>query len=451
MTREDVLAKQPRNVLVGRERVRVQANVLRVPAMSSPAVLCVWSAERKLADLSDQTCPPVAQRSHDSIVPPAKEAAGSGGLAPERSGGQAFRLLSRLEVRTCRCRSVKDRSLGCSFRAPHPVGRGRRLETRTSRGRSRSRRRPGAALAGSTQGTWRLLPKAPVAPTEGLSGAWTGKEMLLFGRVTRRAKDGAVLGRLDAAASYNPVLDTWRRLPSPMPTTGFADTSSVWTGKEMLVWGQGTREAFNPRTNRWRRLPSSKLLAVHDGFGLVVWTGREMIGWGGGCCGDAFDDGVAYNPTNEPLEGAGSLAPGRAQRPIGAWTGRELIVLVGGIDPDGNPWPARLARAAAYSPSTNTWRRIAPLPEPRNGATALWDGREALVVGGSGTETGLAGDRRIRLQPDHRPLATTSSDGIRPRELRSGLDGEASAALGRNISHRATADTAAWPRVRPRG
>ncbi len=60
------------------------------------------------------------------------------------------------------------------------------------------------------------------------------------------------------------------------------------------------------------------------------------------------------------------------------------MIFVVGLNPDGKPWPARLARAAAYNPATNHWRRIATLPEPRGGATAVWDGHELLVVGGAG-------------------------------------------------------------------
>jgi len=36
-----------------------------------------------------------------------------------------------------------------------------------------------------------------------------------------------------------------------------------------------------------------------------------------------------------------------------------------------------------YDPATDTWRRIAPLPAPRGGANAVWDGHEILVVGGA--------------------------------------------------------------------
>src|SRR3982751_5306259 len=131
-----------------------------------------------------------------------------------------------------------------------------------------------ATLTGS--GTWRRLPAAPIAPNAALTSVWTGKELLVFGREERRAKDGAVLERANVAAAYTPRTGTWRRLPSPGATGSFLHYSSAWTGREMLVWGQGTREAFDPRTNRWRRLPASRLLSVHDGYGLVAWTGREL-------------------------------------------------------------------------------------------------------------------------------------------------------------------------------
>ena len=112
-----------------------------------------------------------------------------------------------------------------------------------------------------------------------------------------------------------------------------------------------------------------------------MWTGREAIGWGGGCCGDAFASGAAYNPTTDGYRmlARSPLAP--SQRPVGAWNGRELLLFVSGYDPEGKRWPARFARAAAYNPATNTWRRLAPLPNTslRFASSAVWDGREVLV------------------------------------------------------------------------
>jgi hypothetical protein len=248
----------------------------------------------------------------------------------------------------------------------------------------------GTAFAGSSApvGTWARLPTAPITPNDvGLTSAWTGTRMLVVARQTRRAKDGAVLAREEVAASFDPATRTWQRLPAPPSRGDFAGYSSAWTGRELLVWGQGMRAAFDPAANRWRALPSSPLLSVHDGFGLVAWTGRELIGWGGGCCGDAFSDGVAYDAATNRWRPLAPSPLAGSQHPIGAWTGRELIVLVGRLDPNGKPWPRRLARAAAYDPARNTWRRIAPLPSARDGATAVWDGRELLVVGGLGPGT----------------------------------------------------------------
>jgi len=240
-----------------------------------------------------------------------------------------------------------------------------------------------ATAAGPLPGSWRPLPKAPIAPNDGgVASVWTGRQMFVFGR-SATIKQGAHFNRMNIAAAYDPARNAWRRLSPPGPTSGFMDNDAVWTGKEVLVFGQGTRLGYNPRTNRWRRLPHSPLLSIHDGYGIVVWTGREMIGWGGGCCGDAFSDGVAYNPTTNRWRALAPtpLAGGHA---LGAWTRRELVLFVGNLNPDtGKPWPARLARAAAYNPATDTWRRIAPLPAPRGGASVVWDGHEILVVGGS--------------------------------------------------------------------
>src|SRR5437764_1283447 len=206
------------------------------------------------------------------------------------------------------------------------------------------------AGAATFPGTWRPLPKAPIVPDDGgFASAWTGREVLVFGRHRRTALDARgnpyIVGRTNVAAAYDTARKTWRRLSPPKPTPSFMDNDAVWTGKEALVWGQGTRLAYNPAKNRWRRLPGSPLLSVHDGHGLVVWTGREMIGWGGGCCGDAFPDGVAYNPrTNRwsalprpPLRGR--------MEPTAVWTGRSLIVWGGARR------GKQLLDGAAYTPA----------------------------------------------------------------------------------------------------
>ncbi len=246
---------------------------------------------------------------------------------------------------------------------------------------------PPAALAsgsGTLPGTWRRLPAAPVVPDDSrLVSAWTGSQLLVFGRAQLTPPWSR-----NFAAVYDPKGESsWREATPPRGRKGNFEGQygGVWTGTELLVVGPTIGHAFNPATNRWRRLPSAR---AHAG-GIAVWTGREMITWGGGCCGDASKDGAAYDPRANRWRALppSPLAP--SQAPAAAWDGHELIVVVGPLDPDGRPWPAGLARAAAYDPATRVWRRIAPPPAPRSGASAIWDGREVLLVGG--TAAPLAG------------------------------------------------------------
>jgi hypothetical protein len=233
-----------------------------------------------------------------------------------------------------------------------------------------------SGLAASPEpGTWKPLPAAPISPEfNARTSVWTGKEMLVFGRDQQTALDANghpyATGALNVAAAYNPSTSSWRKLSPPTKTSGFLSLSSIWTGKEMLVWGQGTHLAYNPTTDRWRQLPGSRLLSVHDGFGTVVWTGREAIGWGGGCCGDAFSDGVAYNPASNSWRALPRAPLPGSQHPLGVWTGKAFIVVLG-------------KRAAAYDPARNTWRRIATPPTHNANATTVWAGQEVVVAGSS--------------------------------------------------------------------
>ncbi len=234
---------------------------------------------------------------------------------------------------------------------------------------------PALAAADTVAGTWQKVPPAPAAVFG--AGVWSGKQLLVVGR--KPFKPIAV------AESYDPAAKTWRQLAAPPPklSSDFMCCKVVWTGKRLLAFGAFTAAAFDPATNSWQSL-GSKLPG-----GIIVWTGRDAIGWGGGCCGDANADGAAYNPSTGAFRklARSPLAPN--QRPLGAWTGRELVLSVSGTAPDGKPYPARYARTAAYNPAKNSWRRLSPAPA--NGAAAVWDGRDLLVVGaGTNRRTALA-------------------------------------------------------------
>ena len=283
-----------------------------------------------------------------------------------------------------------------------------------------------SSLLGSSSTTkaesWRVLPRAPIAFEAGHTSVWTGTELILSG-LTGGAADGNLELAREAAIAYNPSTRAWRRLASPPETERYCRRSAVWTGKEMLVWGCSLL-GYDPSADQWRRLPRPT-----SGAGIVAWTGRELIGWGGGCCGDASADGQAYDPETETWRSLADSPLAPEQQPLGAWTGRELVLFVSGMSAvDGTPFPDELARAAAYDPETDTWRRIAPLPEARRGASAVWTGHEILFVGGragagSPARVGLAynpatnGWRRLPAMETGRMGAVAAWTGQPPADL----------------------------------
>jgi N-acetylneuraminic acid mutarotase len=264
---------------------------------------------------------------------------------------------------------------------------------------------PAVALAGSAStvpGTWRVLASEPIALPYGAS-AWTGSRLIVFGRrpLTTKTYNPSA----NAAMEFDPARNTWTTLtPPPRVGESPACCRALWTGRQLLVFGAGVR--YRPSAGAWRVLHASLPL------GIVAWTGREAIGWGGGCCGDAQSNGAAYDPATDASRvlPRSPLAP--SQDPVGAWDGRELLLLVSGYGPDGRPYPTGLARAAAYDPAADTWRRLAPLPA-RLAGSAAWSGRELILAGaGARGRAAFAYDpssdrwRRLARLPSARPGAT---------------------------------------------
>jgi hypothetical protein len=189
-------------------------------------------------------------------------------------------------------------------------------------------------------GSWTLLPRAPIAAQADRASAWTGRHLLLLGR--------------RAFTAYEPQRNTWRALTPPRP----GHYRMAWTGKEALAWGQAAL-AYD---GSWRPLPKAPVAAP----AIVAWTGRELIGWG-------RSGGAAYRPAVKRWR----RLPAAPFLGSAAWTGRELINVSG-------------SRAAAFVPAKG-WHMLPSPPESRDGAGAVWDGHELLVVGGDDAPTvGLA-------------------------------------------------------------
>jgi hypothetical protein len=229
-----------------------------------------------------------------------------------------------------------------------------------------------AGTSSPTVGTWRLLPTAPHIGTM-TESVWTGTEMLLFGQAMTGTRNTVV------GAGYNPATRQWRTLrPAPPIQVYEGGIRAVWTGSQVVVNGAGFNTAYDPAANAWRALSEP---GGSSRYSVFVWTGRLVLGWGGGCCGAFSADGAQYDPASDtwrPLP----PAPLSGRDTVGAWTGRELIIA------GGNDSSRAFRDAAAYNPVTRTWRRLPALPAARGFATATWSGSELLLVGGWGPPAG---------------------------------------------------------------
>lgn len=238
---------------------------------------------------------------------------------------------------------------------------------------------PGAVpgTASSRAGTWRLLPSAPVTKSPGqISAVWTGHEMIIHGIYSRSI--GGIRG---VTFAYRPATRTWVRLANGPSRASAYETTDVaaWTGSRMLVPGQ-TSAIYNPAANTWRQIP----LAPMSMLGAVTgWTGHQFLAWGGTCCEDNSHDGFAYNPASSTWDKLPTAPLSIRRYASGTWTGRELVV-AGGFKLSPSHSSTYFRDAAAYNPATGQWRKIAPMPRREAGATAVWDGKEILFIGGAG-------------------------------------------------------------------
>jgi hypothetical protein len=155
-------------------------------------------------------------------------------------------------------------------------------------------------------------------------------------------------------------------------------------------------EAASPLAGSWKLLPQAPI--GPQAGARAAWTGRELLVLGNKA-------GAAYDPRRSSWRKLGSrqldryrLAwPRRAPFPTRAgrrrlpplpesregadavWDGTELLV-VGGKDAP--------KQGFAYDPKANRWRRLAPMDSGRAHAAAVWTGTRLLVWGG---ETGRPG------------------------------------------------------------
>jgi hypothetical protein len=131
----------------------------------------------------------------------------------------------------------------------------------------------------------------------------------------------------------------------------------------------------------------------------MTWTGEELI-VGGGAGGDPDDGLLVDDPLAwRPGDGFRSIAPPPGPvrtRQAAVWTGRELIVWSGTTRPFG-VGEGLLASAAAYDPTSDTWRKLADSPAGLGKVRATGAVVDGLVAFGGGAAPDADDDARIAL------------------------------------------------------
>lgn len=170
------------------------------------------------------------------------------------------------------------------------------------------------------------------------------------------------------------------------------DSTAVWTGSEMLVFGDAQAPTsgvpgsfgglrYTPATDSWR--PMSRVGQFSNQYyNEGVWSGSELLLYGG-ChpnpsnpnlliCSDKI--GARYNPTTDTWRSMSMTnAPSVDVTRNLQWLGNRMFAWGGG---------SGAGAAATYDPVSNTWTPASAPPESRHEHYSLWTGAEVLFFGG---------------------------------------------------------------------
>ncbi|HXY45032.1 MAG TPA: hypothetical protein VEH29_12670, partial [Acidimicrobiales bacterium] len=172
--------------------------------------------------------------------------------------------------------------------------------------------------------------------------------------------------------------DTWSAIPTA-PLAARSGEATVWTGKQMIVWGgeaaystsyvvgdlyeppaYADGAAYNPRTRTWTRLSPAPLSPRYDV--ASVWDGHAFFVWGGQGGGAAesntyFADGARYNPTSHRWKRLPPAPLSGRSDATAFWDGSQVVIIGGYGFAD-----LGLVNGATFDPTTNRWRLLPPLP-----------------------------------------------------------------------------------------
>lgn len=219
--------------------------------------------------------------------------------------------------------------------------------------------------------------RAPPEIRNGAAQVWTGSKLLVWGGYPGFSELDVVNSGLMFDASFN----TWGPIP-PAPIPGRSFPASAWTGSELLVWGGwsgrsgseflegflGDGAAYDPVSDSWRTLPPAPIDARAP---LSVWTGRELLVWGTSFrVEDRPRDGAAYDPESDSWRTI-AQSPIELTDATAVWSGTQMIVFGAALH-GGNFPETPTAIGAAYDPASDSWRQLPDSDIDPNANTASW-------------------------------------------------------------------------------
>ncbi len=213
---------------------------------------------------------------------------------------------------------------------------------------------------------WQTLNSPTAIPgLQESSAVWTGTEMIVWGSVEN--------GYATGGGRYNPSNNSWVPIPTNGPPAAGFGHYAIWTGSEMILWGvepPSGSGVYNPQSNSWRALNLDNAPG-HVRGATVVWTGTEMIVWNG-----PVKSGGRYNPVTDQWSPVSTIGSPPPDPTLSVWSGTEMIV-----------WNQNTSSGGRYNPASNTWRPISTNGSPRSCVSAVWTGMEMFVIGQSGRES----------------------------------------------------------------
>jgi hypothetical protein len=222
------------------------------------------------------------------------------------------------------------------------------------------------------------LPDPPLA-NEGMLRLWGDGMFFIWGGQRHDAAPS-----VDEGHVFDPSADAWHAV-SDAPLRGRSHAAGVWTGSEFLIWGGGSfldwpptpygdGAAYDPRSDTWREIAPAPIEAIVPA--ISVWTGSEMVVWGDLARHDTVT-GAAYDPVTDAWRVL-PPAPRSFEDSSAVWTGTDLIVFGSLTGP--SPFPETGAAAIAYSPEADAWRKLPDSDLVPNSTEVAWDGERLVAM-----------------------------------------------------------------------